>query len=73
MPSYEICYLNSDGSLVCTLAANCSDDMHAKVLAHAMKLSEYKRFEVWTGRTLVYERPMHLEENAAGVNSAAMI
>jgi hypothetical protein len=46
--------------------------MHAKVLAHAMKLSEYKRFEVWTGRTLVYERPMYLETNLAGVNSAAM-
>jgi hypothetical protein len=72
MPSYEICYLNSDGSLACTLAANCSDDLHAKVLAHAMKLSEYKRFEVWTGRTLVYERPMYLETNLAGVNSAAM-
>jgi hypothetical protein len=72
MPSYEICYLNSDGSLACTLAANCSDDMHAKVLAHAMKLTEYKRFEVWTGRTLVYERPMYLETNLAGVNSAAM-
>ena len=61
MPSYEICYLNSDGSLACTLAANCADDMHAKVLAHAMKLGEYKRFEVWTGRTLIYERPMHFE------------
>jgi hypothetical protein len=57
MPSYEICYLNDDGTLACTLAAMCSDDMRAKVLAHAMKLSEYKRFEVWEDRTLVYERP----------------
>jgi hypothetical protein len=73
MPSYEICYLNSDGSLACTLAANCSDDMHAKVLAHAMKLSEYKRFEVWTDRTLVYERPMHFDANGgSGINSSAM-
>jgi hypothetical protein len=70
MPSYEICYLNSDGSLACTLAAGCADDMHAKVLAHAMKLSEYKRFEVWTDRTLVYERPMHFDANAAGANFA---
>ena len=70
MPSYEICYLNSDGSLACTLAANCADDMHAKVLAHAMKLSEYKRFEVWTDRTLVYERPMLFDANAAEANSA---
>ena len=57
MPSYEICYLNADGSLACTLSAMCDDDMRAKVLAHAMKLSEYKRFEVWAEKTLVYERP----------------
>jgi hypothetical protein len=57
MPSYEICYLNADGSLACTLAAMCDDDMRAKVLAHAMKLSEYKQFEVWMDRTLVYQRP----------------
>jgi hypothetical protein len=60
MPSYEICYLNADGSLACTFLALCDDDMRAKVLAHAMKLSEYKRFEVWTGKTLVYERPQNL-------------
>src|ERR1700722_17800576 len=57
MPSYEICYLNDDGTLACTLAAMCSDEMRAKALAQAMKLSEYKRFEVWEDRTLVYERP----------------
>jgi hypothetical protein len=52
------------------LAANCTDDVRAKVLAHAMKLSEYKKFEVWTGRTLVYERPMHFDASAAGANFA---
>jgi hypothetical protein len=57
MPSYDICYLNADGTLACSLSANCPDDTRAKVLAHAMKLSEYKRFEVWMDRTLVYERP----------------
>jgi hypothetical protein len=57
MPSYDICYLNADGTLACTFSTYCDDDLHAKVLAHAMKLSEYKTFEVWTGKTLVYERP----------------
>jgi hypothetical protein len=59
MPAYEICYLNDDGSLACTLAAMCKDDLHAKILAHAMKLSVYKRFEVWNARHLVYERPQY--------------
>ena len=57
MPSYEICYLNADGSLACTLASHCADEVHAKVLAHAMKLSDYKRFEVWQGDRLIYTRP----------------
>lgn len=57
MPSYEICYLNADGSLACTLASLCADEVQAKVLAHAMKLSDYKRFEVWQGDRLVYTRP----------------
>lgn len=63
MPSYVICYLNADGSLACTLAANCADEVQAKVLAHAMKLSVYKRFEVWDGDTLVYVRPERLPED----------
>ncbi len=64
MPAYEICYLNDDGSLLCTLAAMCTDDLHAKVLAHAMKLSAYKRFEVWRDMSLVYERPQYFGEAA---------
>ena len=36
-------------------------ETQAKVLAHAMKLSDYKTFEVWHERTLVYERPQHFE------------
>ena len=64
MPAYEICYLNDDGSLLCTLAAMCSDDLHAKVLAHAMKLSAYKRFEVWREKRLVYERPQYFGDAA---------
>ena len=63
MPSYEICYLNRDGSLACKFSACCDDDLRAKVLAHAMKLDEYKRFEVWTDRTLVYERPQKFTAN----------
>lgn len=62
MPTYEICYMHDDGSLACTLAAVCRDDLHAKVLAHAMKLSLCKRFEVWRDRKLVYERPQYFGE-----------
>lgn len=61
MPSYEICYLDNDGSLTCTFSAMCANETHAKVLAHAMKLSTYKTFEVWQDRTLIYERPHHFE------------
>ena len=57
MPSFDFCYLNADGSLACTLAAICADETQAKILAHAMKLSRYKRFEVWSGDKLVYVRP----------------
>jgi hypothetical protein len=59
MPAYEICYMNDNGSLACTLAAMCKDDVHAKVLAHAMRISGSKRFEVWRDRKLVYERPLY--------------
>jgi hypothetical protein len=68
MPSYEICYLDDDDSLVCTFTAVCADDMRAKVLAHAMKLSEHKKFEVWNGMTLVYERPMDLGRDPIGLS-----
>ena len=37
MPHYEINYLHEDGSLACKFQAQCDDDIHAKVLAHAMK------------------------------------
>jgi hypothetical protein len=57
MPSYDIRYLNDDGTLAAEIAADCSNDMQAKVLAHAMKLNGSKRIEVWDGITLVYERP----------------
>jgi hypothetical protein len=61
MPSYEICYFDDEGSLTCSFSAICDSETHAKVLAHAMKLSDYKTFEVWHDRTLVYERPQHFE------------
>ena len=57
MPAYEICYLDTDGALTYKFAADCTDDGHAKVLAHAMKLPSAKRLEVWSGETLIYTRP----------------
>jgi len=65
MPSYEICYLDNDGSLSCTFSAECANETHAKVLAHAMKLSACRKFEVWQERRLVYERPQHFEPEPA--------
>jgi len=58
MPSYDICYLNEDGSLNAKIATECANDMQAKVLAHAMKAVGSKRIEVWDGVTLIYERPV---------------
>lgn len=57
MPSYELRYLDADGTLKATIAAECANDMQAKVLAHAMKTDGAKRIEVWDGPHLVYERP----------------
>ncbi|HEY5238609.1 MAG TPA: hypothetical protein VIJ62_09535 [Rhizomicrobium sp.] len=57
MTAYEICYLNNDGSLAAMLSAMCEDELRAKILAHAMKLSGTKQIEVWDGRTLIYARP----------------
>jgi hypothetical protein len=58
MPSYDICYLNEDGSLNAKIATECANDMQAKVLAHALKAVGSKRIDVWDGMTLVYERPV---------------
>lgn len=57
MPSYDIRYLDEDGSLKAKIATECANDMQAKVMAHAMKTAGSKRIEVWDGSTLVYERP----------------
>lgn len=57
MPSYDIRYLNDDGTVEAQIAADCTNDTQAKVLAHAMKMRGSKRIEVWDGITLVYERP----------------
>lgn len=57
MPSYDIRYLDDDGSLKAKIATDCANDTQAKVLAHAMRADGTKRIEVWDGPTLVYERP----------------
>ena len=53
--SYKICYLSADDRLFCKFVvrnATC-----AKVMAHAMKLPWYRRFEIWPGETTIYSRP----------------
>jgi hypothetical protein len=62
MPTYEICYLNGDGALTYKFLANCDNDGRAKVLAHAMKLPDAKRLEVWSGEALIYARPSDIAQ-----------
>jgi hypothetical protein len=57
MPNYEIHYLNDDGALAHGFSADCSTDMQAKILAHAMKPAGFQRIEVWDADALIYERP----------------
>jgi len=68
MPSYDIRYLNDDGTLRAKVATECDTDMHAKVMAHAMVAAGTKRIEVWDGSTLVYARPQH---HRNGIDTAA--
>jgi hypothetical protein len=67
MTNYEICYLNEDGSLNARIATECSNDMQAKILAHAMKAVGSKRIEVWDGVRLIYERPATIPARAQAV------
>ena len=66
MPSFQFCYLHADGSLACSLAACCADEKQAKVFAHAMRLSDTKRFEVWLDERLVYARPAYRDTEPSG-------
>lgn len=65
MHNYEICYLHWDGTLAASFNAQCSDDLRAKILAHAMK-AQPGGIEVWQVRTpsakLVYRRPERPDE-----------
>ena len=66
MPNYEIVYLDGEGRLAFKFAATCDDEKSAKILAHAMKQSEHKRFEVWDDKAaLVYARPADLPAGEA--------
>ena len=67
MPSYDICYLNQDGTLNAKIATECANDMQAKILAHAMKAAGATRIEVWDGVNLVYERPVTLAGTATAL------
>jgi hypothetical protein len=60
MPEYEICYRDQCGNLIYQFSASCVDDKRAAVLAHAMKLPDSERLEVWNGESLVYRRPQKI-------------
>jgi hypothetical protein len=56
MPSYEINYLNSDGSLAAKFETQCAGHKEAQILAHAMKLAGSHQIEVWSERQIIYAR-----------------
>lgn len=60
MSVYDIYYLDKGGALTCKFSALCVNDKKAKILAHAMKLSDSTRLEVWSGEALIYRRPQDL-------------
>src|SRR5262245_24429082 len=64
MPSYQIIYLDSDGRRVGSVHAECANDKHAMVLAHAMKFRQSLHLEVWERDTLIYCRPEKLSQVA---------
>ena len=51
MPAYEICYLDSEGTLTYKFLANCESDGRAKVLAHAMKLPSASGWKCGAAKT----------------------
>jgi hypothetical protein len=65
MPAYEIRYLNDNGLLAYKFIADCANESRAKVLAHAMKLPDYKCLEVWSDEILIYARPSSLAQKIA--------
>lgn len=70
MPSFDFCYLNADGSLACMMTACCVDEVQARVFAHAMRIADYRRFEVWRDDDLVYVRPGERIETPDTIASA---
>ena len=72
MPIYEIYFRKVDGTLALKYAIPCADDIHAKVLAHALMSREYKRIEVWQNQELVYERPATFGKRATGQESTSL-
>jgi hypothetical protein len=67
MPSFEIYYRDSDGTLVEKLSVQCATPMKAKVMAHAMRAHPFAEIEVWQGDALVYERPERIEAAPAHI------
>lgn len=56
MPSYEINYLNDDGTLAAKFETQCAGDKEAQILAHAMKMASAHQIEVWSERQIIYAR-----------------
>jgi hypothetical protein len=57
MPAYEICYIDNQGRLSRAFSVVFDSELHAKILAHAMKPAECRQMEVWDGDRLIYSRP----------------
>lgn len=57
MPTYQIFLYAVDGLPPTQLETHCTDDIRAKVLAHAVKRPADRRIEVWKDHELIYARP----------------
>ena len=59
MPEYNIYYMDHSGALSYKFSATCDNDKCARIVAHAMKLLDCKRLEVWNGESIVYQHPQN--------------
>ena len=72
MPAYEITYRLEDGSLTAQIETFCASDKEAKILAHALRMTGTRQFEVRRDEALVYARP-HFDASVAPARMEARL
>ncbi|GEM_PF-1200607 len=54
MPTYDIRYMNRDGTVAARFFAHCSGDDEAKALMRAIQMEGVRQVSVWHGNRLIY-------------------